>query len=122
MQSILNRFQNHPRRFLALAVLAWLNLLVPPCLAEAAPMPADMEHCDHGVPDHQAHCAAMQAADCETAGDLNAESFRGGDAVGKGTLLALLPPEPPPHSRPDLGPDPGGGPVPLHIRFCSLRN
>lgn len=111
------------RRVLAGILLAWLGLLVQPCVADMAAMPnAGVEHCDHsGMPDHAAACHAVQAVDCETSAEANTAS--GGFAVlarAPATLSFLFSPS---DGAADTA-DPravGTGP-PLIIRFCSLRN
>jgi hypothetical protein len=114
----------HIRRVAALFLLAWLNLVVQPCFAIAASMPAQMAHCAHdGMPAQPDHCIEMQADDCIVGGDLNLEAPRASGASHAGALLAVLPPEARLPARPASHAAAGdcAGP-PLTILYCSLRN
>lgn len=110
---------------LAGILLAWLSLLVQPCVADMPAMPdAAAEHCDHsGMPDHAASCHEVQAVDCEMSMELNAGSPQAADTPHTGSFIAMLPA--------DVGRSSSRvsaqlralttGP-PLTIRFCNLRN
>jgi hypothetical protein len=107
------------RRLLALLALAWLNVIVQPCLAGTAAPPAAMEECEHGTPAYGAMpCAEMQADDCGPPDELGHEPPRA--AARPQVLLGLASPvaAPPAHHCPG---DPGRGP-PLTIRYCTLLN
>ncbi len=119
-----HRLNATPRRLLAVVVLAWLNLLVQPCLAELpAAAAGGMEHCDHdGGPHHGMPCPEMQAIDCEAPADLIAAVPQGDGAARVGSLLAILPAVSATAAPAAASADPGGGATPLHIRYCNLRN
>jgi len=117
-----HRFVATPRRVLAVVALAWLNLLVQPCLAELPLVTAGMEQCDHdGGPHHEQPCPEMRAVDCEAPADLAGTAPQGDGAARTGALLTLLPVAGPGQHVTTGPPDPGNA-TPIHIRFCNLRN
>ena len=106
------------RRALALALLAWLNLLVQPAFAAALPGAAGMDHCEHA-----GDCPEMRQAPCDATQDVTVDTARA-PAVARPAALLGLPLEPAAsaagcHTRtchpPITGP-------PLIIRFGHLRN
>ncbi|MCK6370402.1 MAG: hypothetical protein L6Q83_03585 [Gammaproteobacteria bacterium] len=119
------RRESRKRRVVAGVVLAWLGLLVQPCVADMPAMPdAGVEHCDHsGMPDHAASCHEVQAIDCEISMELNAGLPQAADAPHTGGLIAMLPADVG-RSSSSVGAQLRAlttGP-PLTIRFCNLRN
>lgn len=123
MTSRFGRSQVNGRRLLALLAFAWLNLLIQPCLAEPLAAPESMVQCDHdGAPHDAVPCAEMQATVCETDTELAADSLRGENLNRGGSLLALLTSGDASGTPAAQLADPGGGAIPLRIRYCTLRN
>lgn len=121
---LLIRGDDRQRRLVALALLAWLNLLVQPCAAGLPSLPVQSESCHHGIdPQHALPCASMQAVDCQASADLNADLSPPPLLARPAALLALLPLSGGGAGvvATAAGPPPATGP-PLNILFCNLRN
>ena len=108
------------RRLLALCVLAWLNLLIQPCLAEVPAIATSAGHCDHAGEHAHVPCPEMTADGCVTSWDSTVSTAPASHPSRFDTLVLRLPP------APDLSfdeTDSGdvAGP-PLTIRYCNLRN
>jgi hypothetical protein len=115
------------RRLCALGVLAWLNLVLAPCVAAMPAMPAQpgaAAHCEHDDASTSAiPCAQMVAQACAATEDGNADGLRLAGSVRPAALLALLPPDAA-AAAPSLrdAPDTDSTGPPLAIRYCSLQN
>lgn len=112
------------RRVLALCALAWLNLLMQPCLAQPIPLPAPASHCGHNGDAPGAPCAEMTADGCVTNYDSGIVTTPVCAPARPSAQIALLPPLAAGGAPAIPGrrtSEPHGGP-PLTIRYCTLRN
>ena len=109
------------RRLLALCVLAWLNLLIQPCLAQVpAIAAATAGHCDHADGHSHAPCPEMTAEGCVTSWDSTVSTTPATSPVRFESMVLLLPPVADAAWRETDTGDYAG--PPLTIRYCSLRN
>jgi hypothetical protein len=111
------------RRLLALCALAWINLLIQPCLAQSPAMPASMENCGHPGDASLASCPEMTTTGCATSNDSFVGTAPGIDVRRYDFVIATLTPDiagvrPLPRSA--TAGDSAG--PPLTIRYCNLRN
>lgn len=109
----------HLRRLGALVVVAWLQLLLQPALAQTPAMPADMD-CHHA-----GDCPAILTADCTADQPFVAATGHAPPASHVAPLLVISPADalarPADALRAATLQPPATGP-PLIIRFGHLRN